>query len=868
MTGSIHSFMTPTSAEAAVVDPFTYTHDDNQAAGQKNLSFVYTVNKTAGRYNRQQPGTVEGSISDDDADVDQDVPLRPPISDGIDVKQFRSLSQFLQPRRLTMDVHNVDSSMPTANVIVDDDSQFAAKPATVPSMADDDGDELKTSGEQLPACRFMDGGVRRRQNGGDGATGDDADGLSASVVEITDDTMREVYADQAHSYVESLPTAVPPATVCTPLMKHQCQALWWMMNRAYGHDTEHPCALQQQALLAKTPVIPSTVPGVILADDMGLGKTLMTLAFLADRVVRRNKTLNDVKRRTPVLLVCPTSVICNWIDQARTHVPSLRVLDYNANKDGKDRKSLLAYDIVVVTYDNVRISFKRSFVASKTTPGSTATGATRMSSSYSPLPAVERDLLYQIMWNCIVLDEAHRIKNVHTKVAIACRHLVGSDDAFRVCLTGTPVHNCSDNLTSLLHFIRVDMSAAVYTAVPASFAGTVAGVARKKTKGAAAPVVNSANDDNNNNNAPSPHKPPIYELLDRVMLRRRKDTQLDGSPIVALPEVSHEVVGLDATPLQHLLQHAVVDYVRRQIRNAASASAVTTTRPDGSTTKMSSGKKPDRRMYYTCLLGALRRMQQVADHGILPFHTLSPDRGTLDELCHVTRKALLSLPAPTTVELPGTFLLNHHRSHHENSHIIGARHCIGTTTTSISETKQTRVLSASGDHRLTVTVLTPECNADMAVFGVTVAQLLERDPLPQKSSRVDLRECDAGKYSALSNKATYLVTEAQRILSEDPSAKIVIFSQFVQFLHLLNTALRHALPSDVTIVQLDGSVAQKHRPTMIHQFQTDPSTRIFLGSLKAGGEGLNLTAANWIYIADPVRSYISYTAAHPFLTVC
>jgi SNF2 family DNA or RNA helicase len=76
--------------------------------------------------------------------------------------------------------------------------------------------------------------------------------------------------------------------------------------------------------------------------------------------------------------------------------------------------------------------------------------------------------------------------------------------------------------------------------------------------------------------------------------------------------------------------------------------------------------------------------------------------------------------------------------------------------------------------------------------------------------------------------------------------KVLIFSQFVKHLDIVRAALdeRH-----ITYTYLDGNT--KNRQQQVDRFQTDESIRVFLISLKAGGVGLNLTAADYVFILDP-----------------
>ncbi len=76
--------------------------------------------------------------------------------------------------------------------------------------------------------------------------------------------------------------------------------------------------------------------------------------------------------------------------------------------------------------------------------------------------------------------------------------------------------------------------------------------------------------------------------------------------------------------------------------------------------------------------------------------------------------------------------------------------------------------------------------------------------------------------------------------------KILIFSQFVKMLQLIEEQLKK---EGIVYEYLDGQT--KNRQERVDRFQSDPKIRVFLISLKAGGTGLNLTAADYVYIVDP-----------------
>jgi SNF2 family DNA or RNA helicase len=94
-----------------------------------------------------------------------------------------------------------------------------------------------------------------------------------------------------------------------------------------------------------------------------------------------------------------------------------------------------------------------------------------------------------------------------------------------------------------------------------------------------------------------------------------------------------------------------------------------------------------------------------------------------------------------------------------------------------------------------------------------------------------------------SSKIDALITEIE---SKSPNHKILVFSQFVAMLDLIKKELvkRH-----IGFAYLAG--ATRNREQVVNDFQNNISTRVFLISLKAGGTGLNLTAADYVYLVDP-----------------
>jgi superfamily II DNA or RNA helicase len=95
-----------------------------------------------------------------------------------------------------------------------------------------------------------------------------------------------------------------------------------------------------------------------------------------------------------------------------------------------------------------------------------------------------------------------------------------------------------------------------------------------------------------------------------------------------------------------------------------------------------------------------------------------------------------------------------------------------------------------------------------------------------------------------SAKLQQLLNHIQEVISE--GHKVLVFSQFTSLLSLVKTQLDD---EKIAYEYLDGQTDDRKAP--VERFQTDPKVPVFLISLKAGGTGLNLTAADYVFILDP-----------------
>jgi SNF2 family DNA or RNA helicase len=139
------------------------------------------------------------------------------------------------------------------------------------------------------------------------------------------------------------------------------------------------------------------------------------------------------------------------------------------------------------------------------------------------------------------------------------------------------------------------------------------------------------------------------------------------------------------------------------------------------------------------------------------------------------------------------------------------------------------------------------------ILGVVESQGLPKSQLTILQGLMKLRQiCDSPaimkdeeKYPNVSVKLEELGREIAENISNH---KALVFSQFLGMLALIRAKLEEL---GIDYEYFDGSTSAPDREKAIQRFQNEENCRVFLISLKAGGVGLNLTAADYVYIVDP-----------------
>lgn len=237
----------------------------------------------------------------------------------------------------------------------------------------------------------------------------------------------------------------------------------------------------------KNPII----KGGILADAMGVGKTIEMLSLILHTIDEQNAAKEQAQNRKRVqggtLVLCPLSTLSQWHQEIsdKSQEGALRVAEfYGANRQSFTAASLADYDIVLTTYGTMARGWSseddaRAFVRRRLGP------------------------LHQMTWFRVVLDEGHIIRNESTQAAKAAYALKSK---YRWIMSGTPIQNSLDDMYSLLRFLHVPecMDKAWWK----------------------------------QNVDPAGDFTALKKILETLLLRRPKDYEIKGKPIVDLPPLS------------------------------------------------------------------------------------------------------------------------------------------------------------------------------------------------------------------------------------------------------------------------------------------------------------------------------------------
>ncbi|XP_004555939.1 DNA excision repair protein ERCC-6 isoform X1 [Maylandia zebra] len=166
--------------------------------------------------------------------------------------------------------------------------------------------------------------------------------------------------------------------------------------------------------------------GGILGDEMGLGKTIQVISFLAGLSYSKLRTRGSNYRYAglgPTVIVCPATVMHQWVKEFHTWWPLFRVAvlhetgSFTSNKEKLIPEIAACHGILITSYSAVRNM---------------------------------QETLQLYDWHYIILDEGHKIRNPNAGVTVACKQF---RTPHRFILSGSPMQNNLKELWSLFDFV-------------------------------------------------------------------------------------------------------------------------------------------------------------------------------------------------------------------------------------------------------------------------------------------------------------------------------------------------------------------------------------------------------------------------------
>jgi SNF2 family DNA or RNA helicase len=631
--------------------------------------------------------------------------------------------------------------------------------------------------------------------------------------------------------------------ISTPLLSHQKQGLHFLTDHETHDETMNESNDAKFSLWKCTNKVngqnvwynvitghevrekPEPVYGGILADMMGLGKTLSILALTAATVADAHNFkikplashLDDigvVRNAKGTLIVCPTSVLSNWTEQINTHVipGKLRYYVYHGPGRITDVEQLAKYDVVFTTYGTVASEFADSLKKKKA--------------------------LASLNWFRIVLDEAHTIRNSSTRSAKGACALHAQR---RWAVTGTPVQNRLEDLGALIRFLRIkpfDEPSAWAQYIIAPF-----------------------------KNADDTVLPQLRLLVDGITLRRGKEN-------IGLKERKESHVKLEFTTEEKQLYGMFASKSNMQLKGMMRESSTLR------------GKS------YAHVLKSLLRLRMICDHGreMLNEEDLKDCEGMdasnaidlgdepefeakSDKKFISSRQAyeLLKMQSDNEMDMcskcsrsiPGKKGMQNGDVDSDSSSEDSDDDLMGYLTPcyhlfcpdckdDLVEATVPPELRIDGFHDCGI------CGAYVKFdfFPLSRSEMLSynEDHAPGVK-KVRNRTWSPESYTGPHTKVRALLEELEKSRNEtadlpagEPPIRSVVFTEWTSYLDLLEYALGK---SGHTFVRLDGSLNVKQRTQVLKDFKTDPRITVLLVSIRAGGQGLNFTAANKVYMMEP-----------------
>lgn len=535
----------------------------------------------------------------------------------------------------------------------------------------------------------------------------------------------------------------------------------------------------------------------ILADEMGLGKTVQSISLMAHLAERHNIW-------GPFLVISPASTLHNWQQEVAKFVPSFKILPYWGSV--KDRATLRKF-------------WNPKHLGHRDSPFHV------LITSYQLIVSDEKHF-QRLKWQYMILDEAQAIKS---STSIRWKTLLSFDCRNRLLLTGTPIQNSMQELWALLHFIMPGLFDS-HDEFSDWFSKDIESAAQQQAK-----TSNTGNNSNNSNstagtgfNEHQLHR--LHMILKPFMLRRvKKDVESELGDKIEVDVVC------EMSAKQRLLYAGIKEKVPvAELLERAN-------RLDDSSTAD------------TSLMNLVMQFRKVCNHPELFERTeltspwvmhavgkISPDHRHDGNGGGVWMGALAN---PIDVRVPHNLLeLDEPQSRlfickrDKYDHIM---YCQATP-----DIPQQLLLFDGHHHRQQAVPMVyahPVLARPIIESGLAIPTDNAMPEDLSASIRVpSMRKMimESGKLRQLDHLLADLHRNGHRVLIYNQMTRMIdIMEEYLQYRHY-------------TYLRLDGSCRIADRRDLVHDWQTRPDIFIFVLSTRAGGLGINLTAADTVIFYD------------------
>ncbi|KAG9136076.1 hypothetical protein Leryth_003700 [Lithospermum erythrorhizon] len=601
----------------------------------------------------------------------------------------------------------------------------------------------------------------------------------------------------------------PPATLSCDLKPYQKQALYWMTESEKGVDAEeaekilHPCweayricdkrapaiylNIFSGEMTTKFPTATLMARGGILADAMGLGKTVMTIALILARRGRGMPYIEETESDTDDEMNHRKKRKTNENSFLSRNVKGSTLIICPMALLGQWKNELEAH--TVPDSISIFVHYERG----RRDNAKVLADFDVVLTTYGVLQSAyksdgENSVFHRVDWYRVVLDEAHTIKNSKSQCAQAAYTLPSYS---KWCLTGTPIQNSLEDLFSLLCFLHVE---------PWCNWAWWNKYIKKPYE-----------------NGDQKGLKLIKAILRPLMLRRSKETKdSEGRPILVLPPTDIQILECEQSEAERDFYDALFRRSKVQFDQFVAQGKVLHN--------------------YANILELLLRLRQCCNH---PFLVMSrSDNKEYADLNKLARKFLETNPENATQKGPSKAYVE--------EVVEGIRKGENSECPICMESPDDPVLTPCA-HKMCRECLLTSWRSPAMGYCPICRQLINKTDLitcpSQNRFRVDIE-----KNWKESSKITKLMKCLEQIHSSSPAEKSIVFSQWTSFLDLLELPLKRR---KIEFLRFDGQLSQKHRERVLAEFNENKEKKVLLMSLKAGGVGLNLTAASNVFIMDP-----------------